>query len=290
MAAVHVLRRRAAARGLRRASSRGSGWPEFSYALLVVGDPRAGAHAASDTRTDTQIPQSLTLARSTFEAFTSPNIEGRPGASLPPYRTPPRGRGRRRDHAGAAARSAFPWPTPTTSRTGSKRVENKIEHADDDAGALQRRGCAGRTARSSAAQAELDAARAAAGRGRWPGSARPASATRRCSAKLEHRPGPARAGAGRARRRAAPTSPTQREAVTDMVTSIYQDGDPQLQAFSSMLQRRGPRRPDLDPGGPAASMVGRRPGPTTSCGPPRSCSRSARTRSPRPRAQVEVPA
>ena len=33
---------------------------------------------------------------------------------------------------------------------------------------------------------------------------------------------------------------TQREAVTDMVTSIYQDGDPQLQAFSSMLQAQDP--------------------------------------------------
>jgi len=32
----------------------------------------------------------------------------------------------------------------------------------------------------------------------------------------------------------------QREAVTDMVTSIYQDGDPQLQAFSSMLQAQDP--------------------------------------------------
>lgn len=32
----------------------------------------------------------------------------------------------------------------------------------------------------------------------------------------------------------------QREAVTDMVTSIYEDGDPQLQAFSSMLQARDP--------------------------------------------------
>ena len=32
----------------------------------------------------------------------------------------------------------------------------------------------------------------------------------------------------------------QREAVTDMVTDIYQDGDPQLQAFSSMLQAQDP--------------------------------------------------
>lgn len=32
----------------------------------------------------------------------------------------------------------------------------------------------------------------------------------------------------------------QREAVTDMVASIYQDGDPQLQAFSSMLQAQDP--------------------------------------------------
>lgn len=32
----------------------------------------------------------------------------------------------------------------------------------------------------------------------------------------------------------------QRGAVTDMITSIYQDGDPQLQAFSSMLQAEDP--------------------------------------------------
>ncbi len=118
-----------------------------------------------------------------------------------------------------------------------KRVENKIDHADHE---LEHSSDALRRAYGalSAAQAELDQARAHLEQTLTRlGEARERNQELReklaiAQARLEQ--AQADLVAGRA------DLATQREAVTDMVTSIYQDGDPQLQAFSSMLQAEDP--------------------------------------------------
>ncbi len=118
-----------------------------------------------------------------------------------------------------------------------KRVENKIDHADD---ALEHSSDALRRAYGAlqAAQAELAAARDHLEQtlARL-GEARERNQELReklaiAEARLEQ--AQSELVAGRA------DLETQREAVTDMVTSIYQEGDAQLQAFSSMLHAEDP--------------------------------------------------
>jgi len=150
----------------------------------------------------------------------------------------PRTARRRVAAAGVATTLAFgvvsvPWAHADDIHDRQKRVENKIEGADH---ALEHSSDRLRRAYGAlqAAQAELGEARAHLEQtlARL-GEARERNQELReklaiAQARLEQ--AQADLVAGRA------DLELQREAVTDMVTSIYQEGDPQLQAFSSMLQ------------------------------------------------------
>ena len=113
-----------------------------------------------------------------------------------------------------------------------KRVQSQIkkgEHALDESSARLRRALA----RLEAAQAELDQARDHLARTRDKlGEARERNRELREKLALA-RERLAQAQEALARGRADLAD--QREAVTDMVTTIYEEGDPELRAFSSML-------------------------------------------------------
>ena len=250
-------------------------------AAIVDRDPRSDPHAASDTRADPQIPQSL-IAPGYRRAVHFPEHRRQTGALLPPYRAPSPGgglrgllagdrragrpaRARRRPQgppeAGAAAGSSQPATTSTSRAAALRRAAGRLDarpgrarRARERAGrrpraARRRRGCA-----TEAMQA----------RARRPPIERLAGA----QADLA-------AGQAGRRRPAARRSPTP-------ITSIYEEGDPQLLAFASLLDAQTPRRPHPAGARRATSSSAARPGRTTTCTPPRCCSRSARTRSRRP--------
>ena len=286
MAAVHVVRRRATARATSSGFIPWVGWPEYLYAVAVVGRARSGAHAAPDTRADTQIPQSLTRL-GYVRRVRLPRTEGSPVRLFP--RTA-RHRLLAALSAAALAMGAVSVPLAHAddlkdrrerrSRTASSTPTTTL----DDSSARMRRAMA--RARRRPAGARLGPRRA--GRGTQVALDAARERDREMQAEAGAGPGPARAGPGRARRRAGPTSPCRSDAVTEMVTSMYQAEDPQLQALTSMMQRRGPRGPHLGRGGPRRRRAARRRVRTTSCAPPRCCSRSARQQVAEAEQAVEV--
>ena len=209
-------------------------------------DPRAAAHAAPDTRADPQIPQSVSRTSVSVARVcrTSPNTEGSPVRFFPVtarHRLVGGLRGRR---AGGRRAGRPRSPTPTTlkhraapaSRPASARPHQRprrVEHAD----------CAGRPPRLDRARGRAPSAAAHELRRRAAKQAAARLATGRCRRSWTPR--------RRASRRARPTWPrasrrstTSARSVTDTITSIYEEGDPQLLAFSALLDAQSPGRPD----------------------------------------------
>ena len=231
-------------------------WPEVQYAVAGHRDPRAAAHVAADTRADAQIPQSVSPApfaerracrrcsrrsRLASSVFTSPNTQRRTGAFLPPHRLSTLRRGRCR--AGRRRRSpqrplrARRRP-PASCATAQKAVHKKIEKADhelEESSAALRRA----TQALSHAREQLDRGARRAGRRTGPAGDRAAARRGDEGGALRGR-GPARAGAAPTCRTASRPCTTQRELVVDTITAIYEQGDPDLMAFTSILNAQTP--------------------------------------------------
>ena len=208
--------------------------------LVVDRDPRSDAHPASDTRADPQIPQSLTSARLRVESFTSPNTEGRPVRLFP----------RTARHRLVAASAAV--------RAGGRRAGRPARQRRRPQAPAEAR----RRARSSSARHDLEdsSAQLRAGDGRarrGPSRARRApahelpAARASCGAAQVRRPrdaGASSTAAERAARAGAQADLADGQQAlddaaarrsTDTITSIYEEGDPQLLA---LLRRCSTRR------------------------------------------------
>ena len=169
----------------------------------------------------------------------------------------------RRRMAAAARRSHGAGLCPARSR---RRPQGQAEAGRErDQGRprgprrVQRRSCARRRRASQAAQEQLGAREDPARHGPRQGRGR-RERDAEMQAELVAGRGRARRGARRSSRRARPTATPARRRSPDTVTAIYEEGDPELMAFSSLLDaglRRGPhpprRRRDVDrrPGGRA---------------------------------------
>ena len=218
-----------------------------------------------------------------------PGAAGRPALRDPALR---------RSRPSVVGGSPSRWPTPTTattSRTSSSDVQAQIEQAQEEAEEASKAVTEAKAALADA-EAQLVTAQAnlASRRRRTPPTSQAQLAGRR-------RPQDA-ADAGRARRSPRPTSTqakadvvagqaaldAQQAIVKDTVVSIYQQGSPELLAWTGYLESRDPGRPDPQDGvrrhrwsrtrTPLFDAAARRRG---------RCCGDRRTRSRRPRRQAD---
>ena len=210
--------------------------------------------------------------------------------SLPPYRSPTLGSRRRGVLPLALGALTVPLGrTPSDLQATSRStVQKQISSAHDDledssaprttrhgpAGGGARRAGRARRGQWCTVRGRLDAARVAR-------RARCRSGSTAAVERLDSAEADLAGRAGRPGRCSGRWSPT-------WSTRIYQSGDPELLAFPRCSRRRGPT--DLTRQAECSRRDGRaaRPAPTTTCAPPRCCSRSARSRSRRPRDEVAV--
>ena len=199
-------------------------------------DPRSDPHPASDTRADPQIPQSLSVA-GYRRAVHFPEHRRQTGALLPPYRTPsPRG-GLRGLHdggrrAGRPARERDRPQAPAGAGAGPDQVGRARPRGLEPAAA------AGGRRGSRSARAELADARAELA----------ARAAKLDAAQLRDREMQARLETAIARLADAQADlatgqqalADQRVQVTSTITAIYEEGDPELLAFASLLDAQTP--------------------------------------------------
>ena len=203
-------------------------------------DPRTAAHVAPDTRVDAEIPQSLIRgglasrrlprrSRRGRHLPRFPNAKASPGASLPPYRSPPHGRARRGHGTGRlhGPRSAgrrpqgqeAPGRAPAQGRApGPRRVERP---------AAQGR----RAPRGGPRAARVAKTRLATARGK-------VEVAREKDAQMQAELAQAEADLAAAEAALAQGQvdrEQQRQRVADTVADMYSEGDPELIAFSSLL-------------------------------------------------------
>ena len=212
------------------------GMEEYVVAVVIVGGARSAAHRASDTRADTQIPQSLiragylrsrSLPRTTRKASRCAPSPVPPAAAWPqrPLLLPSRW---------------APLSVPSASadddlKDRQKQVEKKIDRAHDDVEESSKQLRSGQPtgSRPPGASSSTRVRRSRPPAASWPS---PRSATPAAAAEL---------AAGRGRRWPAAEADLaageadvadQRDVVGDTIMRLYSEGDPDLMAFASLME------------------------------------------------------